>query len=682
MSNPTIRDTGGSVLRRLISALIFLFLAVVLFLGWAQGRDFSWALRAEAETRGQALLGRPVTIEGAIGFEWRINEIWVFADDVRTDEPQGEATLGAALTAERAGATLGLWKLLQGRVELRGVGIRNAEVILPVSEAAGIENQTVIAEAIDQRADRILGMLERLREVDIDNLHLIRERVGEDNQVFDIDHLVLVPEGEGLRAAFVGEAQGSVVDVSGHLHNLASFLRQDSSAISGTARVGQNTMDISGTLTSVWPVVGDLNFEGVAGDVSHLSAIAGFDVPGAGTATLVGSVRLTAGRGDIVIDALEIERNEPAEDANLIVLGPLSGAISVYRRDGIIRAEGEITMAHLDTGLLRSAVPSEDVVDTESNAAHGARRSLLDVAVPMERFDRAAGQVTLHIDELQHRGLTFADVDLPITAEAGTLSLDGASATYRGAPLELSLNANAHDETVRLSAQVRDFDLGALLEDIGRRPIIVAPTHLAVDGVGTGRTVRDVMATFTGQSNVSLGEGSLGQGGIDFLAADLLTAFFAGNEQGRTPLRCMVSRIDFEDGVGRSQALLLDTNLITITGRGRVFLGENRIDFHLSPRPKNPTLLNLAADYNVDGEILSPSISPDTGDLIRGVATSIGGLALTGGTAALLPLLNMGDDVENACLEALAGEAPVILPSDEAANDAGATEELAEPAGE
>lgn len=660
MSEMNAVQLAGQFLRRLLSVFAFFFLAGALFLGWAQGRDFSWALQAEAEARGQALLGRPVSIGGAIGFEWRFAEVWVFADDVRTDEPEGAATLGAALTADRAGAVLGVWQLIQGRIDLRGAELRDAEVILRAGIVDGGDNQTVVEEAVDARANRILQMLQRLREVRIDNLHITRERMGADPQVVDIDRLTLVPNGEGLRGTFIGDVQGTNYDVHGQLGNLASFLRQDGSALSFRAQIGENRLDGSGTLTSAWPLVGQFTYDGTAGNVAALAEIAGLNLHGGGAGTVSGSARLQEGRGDITIDALVIEHNRPAEGGNPVVVGPLSGALAIFRRDGVFRGEGELQIARLDTSLLRT-----EQVNDQSRASDAARRSLADYPVPMNRFDRAAGRITLHVDELQHRNIILRDVELPITAEGGVLSFDQATARYRDAPLELSFNADVEDQAVYLSAEMRDFDMGAFLEDLGRRPIVDAPTHIALEGTGTGRTVREVMQSFTGQSNVSMGEGSIGRGGIDFLAADLLQAFFTGNEQGRTPLRCMVSRLDFEDGLGRSRVFLVDTNLITMTGRGRVFLNENRIDFELSPRPKNPTLLSLAADYDVTGEILSPSISPQTGDLLRGVATSVGGLALTGGTAALLPLLNMGEDVENACLDALSGLAPADVPADD-----------------
>ncbi len=659
MSDMSLGQMSGQFLRRLMSVFIFFFLVLVLFVGWAQGRDFSWALQAEAEARGQALLGRPVTIGGAIGFEWRFDKVWVFADDVRTDEPEGAATLGAALTAERAGAVLGLWRLVQGHVDLRGVEIRNAEISLPAGSAT-TDNQTVVSEAIDERANRILDMLQRLREVDVDNLRIVRERTGDADQIIDIDHLALVPEGEGLRGTFVADVQSTNVEVAGYLENLSSFLRQDGSALTLSARVGDNHGDASGTLMSAWPFVGTFVYEGAAGNVAGLAEIAGFNLRGAGEGTLSGSAVIQAGRGDITIDSLLIRHNNPAEDGNPVVVGPLTGALAVFRRGEVFRAEGTLNAARLDTSLLRA-----EQVLTQSRGTNEARRSLADYPVPMDRFDRAAAQITLHVDELQHRNIILTDVQLPITAENGVLSFDQATALYRGAPLELSFNADVEDSAVYLSAEMRDFDMGAFLDDLGRQQIVDAPTHIAIEGSGSGRTVREVMQTFTGQTNVSMGEGSLGRGGVDFLAADLLRAFFANNADGRTPLRCMVSRLDFENGEGRSRIFLVDTNLITMTGRGRVYLNEDRLDFQLSPRPKNPTLLSLAADYDVRGEILSPSITPHAGDLLRGVATSVGGLALTGGTSALLPLLNMGADVENACLDALSGVGSVDVPADD-----------------
>lgn len=646
-------------LRRVLYTFIGIVAVLAGVLLFAQGQDFSWALRDQVEARGQALLSRPVTISGKIAFEWRWGAVALYAEGVETEEPQSEATFGAGVTAERAGVVLGLVPLLQGEIDLRGVELREAWVTLPAGQEGGTpENQTIVPEAMSARAARLTDLLGRLRRVDIDNLHIIRERTGLEPQLIDIDHLVLAPEGEGLRGAFVGEVDGTGYDVEGHLENLASFLRQDGSGLTLTATAGANHVTASGTLQSAWPLEGEFTFEGSGDHGARLAALAGLNLPGAGPSELGGEISIGEGRATIGIASLTIEHAAPAEGANSVVVGPLTGDIEVTRVGETFRAEGTLEAGRLDTSLLRQR-------QTVSQDSSPNRRSLIDYAVPMERFDRAAGRITLHAEELQHRNIILTDVTLPVTAADGVLSFDRAEAHYRGAPLELSFNADVEDQSVYLNLEMRDFDMGAFLDDLGRSRIVEGPAHIAIEGIGQGRTVRDVMASFTGQSNVSIGEGYIGRGGIDFLAADLLQAFFAEREQDRTALRCMVSRIDFERGTGQSRVFMADTNLITVTGRGRVFLGENRIDFLLAPRPKNPSLLRLAADYNVTGEILHPTIMPEGGSLIRGVATSVGGLALTGGAAALLPLLDMGDQVENACLDALAGAAPANVPAEE-----------------
>ena len=167
------------------------------------------------------------------------------------------------------------------------------------------------------------------------------------------------------------------------------------------------------------------------------------------------------------------------------------------------------------------------------------------------------------------------------------------------------------------------------------------------------------MSSFTGQSNFMVGRGQLARGGVDFLAADLLQTFFSDRERGSTRLRCLVNRIDFNEGVGELRAFLLDTELITMTGTRRVNLAENNLRLRLAPRPKDPTLLSLAADYTVRGPLQNPRIRPDADDIIRGVATTLGSFALTGGAAALLPLIGHQEEhMANPCIVALTGEAP------------------------
>ncbi len=633
---------------RLYSTFAFGFLLIALVLGWANGRDFAWALKDEAETRLSAEVGRPVNVDGRIGFVLGWTTVTLFAEEVTTEIAEGEdAATGYAIHANHTGATLGLLPLIvEQRMDLRGLLLRDAEIIMPPRGDMISESD----EEASARAASALEMLNRLRNVVIDNLHLVRGRNDGEPQEADIDHLILSPSEGGLVASFVGEVDGTSYDVEGHLESLRDFLRDRPSPARVVATVGQNRLQATGTVAHLWPLEAELDINTTAHDVSRIANVFGLDLPGAGRGNLSGRITFSGGTTDLTITSLSIDHLDPGGIVEVRdpILGPLDGTIRTqYLANGRFEVTGNLNIRHANMAIFTAAVEAVDIAEGEP---------VTDFAIPYEKFDALEGRVNISISELVHGDLVLTDLRLPLLAHDRQFALDGAMARFRGAPLSLRFTADADTQTFTMMAQAKDLELGALATDMGTDALIDAPGTFAMHGSGQGATLQQVAQSFTGQTNVMIGEGELERGGIDFLAADLLQVFFTESNAHTTPLSCLVSRMDFEDGVGNSRVFLMDTNLITITGGGRVNLARDNVNFRLAPRPKDPTLLSLAADYNVEGPVLNPTISPEAGDIIRGLATTLGSFALTGGAAALLPLLSGDDSTDNACIAALTGQ--------------------------
>jgi len=657
----------SEIARRIVTGLIYLSLVIVLALAWVQGRDISWAVKDRIETRLTAEMGHPVTIEGPITFNVGWGEARILAEDITTNLGDEESALEASIFAERAGTSLGLWDLLVGRVALRGLFLREAQIALPVPGDVG-------GESADRNPDFIFRILNQLHRVTLDNLTVIRLRRDAEPQVVEVDSLIVAPEDGGLRAAFVGDVEGTPYDVDAHLEDLGGLLRFSGSPIAITASIGRNHVEGRGTIERIWPFEADLTLTGNAQNVARIAQLMGGHLPGAGQGTFTGHVVFSEGQAFIEFSDLALNHNGANGEEPTQALGPASGSISVLRIEG---DRYQIT-GNIDADYVR--------VDPLLASPDGAsRRSVAEVierpldaglpfaerAIPYGALGRISGEFTIAAAELRFRDAILTNVSIPVAGDEGVMQIDGARAIYNDQPLFISISASSTEQTIGIEADAHQIALGTLIEELGGNSFVHGPALIAVRGTGTGATVGDVMRSLTGQTNLMIGRGRLERGGIDFLAGDLLRSFFSAATQEATPLVCLINRTDFENGVGTSRAFLLDTNLITISGQGRINLARNNIDFRLAPRPKDPTLLSLAADYKVEGPIMGPTIRPEVGGIVRGVATTIGSLALTGGAAALLPLLPSGEgDDANPCIAALVGD---DVPPDSATPDGQAT---------
>ena len=261
---------------------------------------------------------------------------------------------------------------------------------------------------------------------------------------------------------------------------------------------------------------------------------------------------------------------------------------------------------------------------------------LRGAAMPLKNL---AVQATL--DDRDLHVASFA-VDLPqghVGGKAGVLARkDPASVQFR-------LDANR-------------LDLGALLAQLAGTDLLAAHGDVNIDVTGSGASVRAIMATLNGSASLEVGHGTIRSRYADLIGADVFRQAFAW-AQGKSDvaLDCIAARFGIHDGVATANGLLMDTDLMTMSGTGTINLATERLDLELVPKPKQTSLLNLATPVDVGGRLAHPTFAPNREALAKnvalGVATAVNPLF------ALVPLvLDSGDDNNNGCVAALAGKAP------------------------
>jgi hypothetical protein len=119
-------------------------------------------------------------------------------------------------------------------------------------------------------------------------------------------------------------------------------------------------------------------------------------------------------------------------------------------------------------------------------------------------------------------------------------------------------------------------------------------------------------------------------------------------------LNCMVARFDISGGIATARALLLDSDLVTMSGSGTINLGTEGVALELVPKPKDVSLLNLATPIDVGGRLSHPTFAPNRLALAKNVA--IGAATVANPMFALVPMvLDSGSD-KNGCAVAAEGK--------------------------
>lgn len=262
--------------------------------------------------------------------------------------------------------------------------------------------------------------------------------------------------------------------------------------------------------------------------------------------------------------------------------------------------------------------------------------------LPLDALDAFDADLAFALGELRYGKLVLTDMKLPLTIKGGKLQAPLAAA-YRGTPLKLTLTADGKAKSVAVDAGATNFDIGRLLTDLDLTTMLAARADFGAKLSGRGNSLHAIAASLGGQTNLAIGEGTINSRAFAVVSDDLVNVLIPGGKTGDTAkLVCVLSVFDFAGGVGTSKALALETDSLITTGTGKVDLGQERIDLLFKPKPKKASLVSLAFPVRLSGPLSAPSAGLDRAGVATGVATAVGGAALTGGIGALLPLMSTG----------------------------------------
>jgi uncharacterized protein involved in outer membrane biogenesis len=109
-------------------------------------------------------------------------------------------------------------------------------------------------------------------------------------------------------------------------------------------------------------------------------------------------------------------------------------------------------------------------------------------------------------------------------------------------------------------------------------------------------------------------------------------------------MNCFAADIEFEDGVGDVQVLMLDTENTTIFGSGSIDLAQEQWDLKFDPKPHTTTLSAKAVPVMLEGNFSEPEIRVGKGELLRKLSAIVGVVVFPPAAVAALLELGTGDE--------------------------------------
>ncbi len=662
-------------MKTLLKVLIVLVVAVLVgAIAVLESIDFD-RYRGVIAREVEAATGRELLIRGHIEPHVLSLTPSLAIDDVAfANAPWG--TRPEMVTLKRLEVEVALVPLLSGNVEVKRLVLLAPDILLEtdaegnrnwVFEDAGGEPSREEAEAAAPGAEK----LPAVTAVRIEDATLTY-RDGRSGKATTVTIERLSGFAESAESPLVldlsGTYNGAGFEANAELGALARLGDPEKPyPVSLEAKAGGADISVTGTIHEPLKAKGlDLMVSIEGTDLAALGGLIGASLPN------VGAYRVSAKLGDedaaITIDDLEAQVGESDVKGDIVW----------------VRAEKPSVRAELASSLLvlsdfigakasKGKAGSEEPAPGEQRARQGDDRIFSDEPLPLEALNAVDAEVTLTAARIVTGGPALSNVTVKLVLEGGKLTMTLATADLAKGRFsaDVTVDAGATPALVSAHLSLKDLDLAALTQEMGLSETVAGKASFEADVTGHGGSVRALMASLAGRTDLVVGESRVRNAYLRILLADA-TKVLVGEVGEDTKVNCAVSRFDINAGRALSRAMVMDTETLTLTGSGEINLATEELDLTLTPKPKEVSLVNLAVPLKVTGRLSSPTVLPDPTGVAKKAATGVigamTGVGLVGGLLGGAAIAGAGTE-DNPCL-ALLGSA------------GGAARETAAPAGE
>ncbi|MFN4185700.1 MAG: AsmA-like C-terminal region-containing protein [Hyphomonas sp.] len=343
----------------------------------------------------------------------------------------------------------------------------------------------------------------------------------------------------------------------------------------------------------------------------------------------------------------------------------LSGPLTLRFGEGTPVIDGDLRSANLDfddLGIVFGVpigVGTDETVGEEQIRARRildeSGRLIPNAVIDFTRLDAVDGNVKFHADQV-------SDAIFDIRGLKLEFQIDGR--VVRAPVLELSFAEGQLSSYVTIDGSqspamtTAEGELtGVPFRNLAAEPYLRGTAFGQFKLEGRGDGFREAAASLNGRLSVWSQDAALLAIIAEAAALDIPETLSLMNEtdgdKTYTPSRCAVISMTFENGVGRTDPALVDTDDRLVLILGEIGLQDEILDLSVQSDSKDPSFGTLMVDVKVGGTFRSPEISafgPET-VLQLGVAAALG--SITGGLAAL-PFIEIGDAPDAPCADIIA----------------------------
>jgi uncharacterized protein involved in outer membrane biogenesis len=239
------------------------------------------------------------------------------------------------------------------------------------------------------------------------------------------------------------------------------------------------------------------------------------------------------------------------------------------------------------------------------------RRQSADDPIPFDALKAFDLDLQVKLDNLEGVELDIDTAEAQLDLKDGVLKVDPFRLNFVGGHVTAQLVADARAATpkVTLSLEADNVDLGTLLSQVSVEVPLDGQTDVVLNLEAEGDSRQALTASLQGDVGMAVARGQISTSLLDLAAEDFTTWLFARSTRaGYSDLNCFIARFKIQNGLAKSEQLLLDTTNVLATGKGKIDLRDQTIDIKVDPQPKKSHLIDLTSPFEIQGPLASPEV--------------------------------------------------------------------------
>ena len=263
-----------------------------------------------------------------------------------------------------------------------------------------------------------------------------------------------------------------------------------------------------------------------------------------------------------------------------------------------------------DLGIKSEGPEGKTNHKTQSTSNQG--RLFSEAPLPFDLLKDISVSLSIDAGKLIGKDFVLHKLDFDLVLKNGLLRIGPARLSYAEGDItfESTMDTTGPKPEVTLKATVEDMDMDTLFAYLGKPMILGGTLNLAVDLHGVGVSAHEIASSLKGDFGCAVENGWIIRE-VEMLTADAIDVLTSrlSVAKKRQDLNCMTLRFLFEDGIGTSKIIFLDTPNVRSHGAGTIDLAAESLDVIIQPKPKKGLpLFRSRSAIRIQGPLTRPQM--------------------------------------------------------------------------